>query len=235
MNEKTKELSYARQLILWALSDGCLTADGASKKTGLSRGSINVNLRGLMKDGLIYVCGAVKTTGREAPIYASHKVHSKPNKHLGGRDKKTSKTKEIICDALKVTPMTKRELVSFTGLSMSQIHGCIAHWREVSGTRVFRFSGWKYEDGQGVGYLPVLCLGPGPDAPKPAVSRRERDQRWRDRNRSVIRARSAMDRAKAKGEKFEVNPFAQLLSVTGATLSAAKQKAKIQAEMLEAA
>lgn len=233
--KKTSELSFTKQSILWAVSGAHLTAEQISKQLGVHRSAINENLRELRNSGLVYISGEVQTTGRKAPLYASFKQHEKPSKHFGGRDGKPSPTRLAVCNALAIQPMTMREIVQFTGLSMSKVNGCIMHWREVSGNKVFRISRWQYEEGQGVGYLPVWALSPGGDAEKPSVSRKERDQRWRERNRAIIRARGAMDRAKAKGEQVEVNPFAQLLRVTGSTLVAAKQKAKIKAEEVEAA
>lgn len=231
--KKTSELSFTKQSILWAVSGVHLTAEQISKQLGVHRSAINVNLRELRNSGLVYISGEVQTTGRKAPLYASFKQHEKPSKHFGGRDGKPSPTRLAVCNALSIQPMTMREIVQFTGLSMSKVNGCIMHWREVSGNKVFRIRCWQYEEGQGVGYLPVWALGPGPDAPKPGVDRRERDQRWRERNRMLIRARSVLERAKAKGVQVEVNPFSQLLSVTGSTFVAAKHKAKVRAEEAE--
>lgn len=235
MTEKAKQLTYFRQLILWAVSDEPLTASGICEKAEISRSPVNLNLRKLREMGLIYVSGEAKTSGRKAPMYSAHKKHEKPSKHFGGRDGKSSPTRQAVCDALFDQTMTMRDIVTFTGLTMSQVHGCIAHWRSAMGSRVFRICRWQYESGQGVGYLPVWALGPGPDAPKPEVDRRERDQRWRERNRMLIRARSVLERAKAKGVQVEVNPFSQLLSVTGSTFVAAKHKAKVRAEETEGA
>lgn len=217
LEEKTSELTYMQRLVLWATSEAH-TKQEIVKLVSASEGAVINNLRSLMARGLVSIVGDVPTTGRRAPLYKAKVKHAKPARHDGGKDKKPAKTRAIISAAIKGSPMNAREIASYTGLRKEQVYGCISHWREGKCSDYFRIVSWKYEEGQGVGYMPVYGLGPGRDAPKPKVDRKDRDARWRERNRAVIRARDAKRRGK------NASPFGQLFVIAGVGQIIAKQE-----------
>lgn len=222
-----KKINYYQQLILWELSQKPGHSTELAERCDVSKGAIVTNLRKLKKAGLIHEVGIFKTTGVPARIWSTLAKPEKPNKlskslNVGGPNRDTYLK---VRSALSAAPMTAKELVSFLGGESTVIRSCLAYWRKGPRSKKhFRISSWQY----GVkGYVPVYCVGVGGDAVKPPpLPKNEVLAKWRKKNRADLRIKTQQHKRKKIGATDAINPFAQLLHVTGSTLIAAKQKAK---------
>lgn len=90
-------------------------------------------------------------------------------------------------------PMTGAELADTLNVPRKQIDSSLAHARYEYGTKFFRISGYARQVGIGGREAPIYAIGPEPDEPRPKMnSKRDRkkiQERYRDKNRAVIRAR----------------------------------------------
>lgn len=105
-------------------------------------------------------------------------------------------------------PMTVAELVEVTGKTRHSIDAAIINMRE-RGTEFLRVKGYQRQVGNGGIAASIYDLGPGKDAKRPDLStieaHRERQARYRDKNRAVINARTNARRGRP------INPFLQLM------------------------
>lgn len=221
---KTKELTYAQRIILWSCSQKAKTKSEIREQLGITESCIVSNLRKLREAGFVYICGSKSTTGRRAPVYATHSHHEEPPKTLGGETTKTTRTRAIVAEALKQGQMTSQEIAEFTGLRVSQVRGCIMSWRHgENGSKYFRVSGWQLIEGYGP--VAMYSVGPGQDVRRPVITRQQREVVWREKNRARIREQRRLWDAKRAGRSEPVlsGPFTQLLTFTGAAASASKR------------
>lgn len=104
--------------------------------------------------------------------------------------------------------MSAAEITEVLQLPRTTIHGSLAGARKKYGTWFFRITGWRRQQGQGGREIPIYGPGPGTDAPRPdlgAKARRETQQRYADRHRTVINLR-------AQRKRGRLNPFMQLVA-----------------------
>lgn len=107
-------------------------------------------------------------------------------------------------------PLTAVELAAALELSRTAINGALTEARAKYGTQFFRITAWRRYTGRGSNWVPVYGLGPGEDEPKPVLTKEqhnERQVRYRERMRDVIRIRD-----RARRGKQPTGPWAQLLS-----------------------
>lgn len=108
-------------------------------------------------------------------------------------------------------PMTGAELAQVLNVPRKKIDSSLIHTRHKYGTQFFRISGYVRQVGIGGREAPIYAIGPEPDEPRPKMnSKRDRkkiQQRYRDKNKLVIRARNR----KRKGTTS--NPFLDILGI----------------------
>lgn len=107
-------------------------------------------------------------------------------------------------------PMTAAEITEALGFTRKRVDGCITTARQDHGTKFFRISSFRRQQGNGGREAPVYTLGPGSDAKRPIMhgieEHRKRNARYRDKNRALINLRNQ------KRRHGTVNPFAQLFA-----------------------
>lgn len=222
--KKTSDLTHGMRLILWALSSNPMTTRQISGMTKQSRASVNDLVRDLVQRGLVFRSGsAPKPQGGNAPIYSVHVKHDKPEKVGLKKHGRLNRRLQIIVDAIKTHPMTAKEIAEFTGSTRGSVNACLTYIRDGGrSSTVIRVAEWGYRSGDGGGWVPAYGPGPDPDEPKPkAMNRKLYLKKWREKNKARESVRSA---ARTQNSVMAANPFAQLISVAGATRSAARMQ-----------
>ena len=106
--------------------------------------------------------------------------------------------------------MTAAEITDYLGWERRRVNMCITTAREDHGTKFFRITSYRRQQGHGGREAPVYGVGPQKDAPRPVMNspedERARKKRYRDRNRAVINLRN-----RARRSKTVTNPFEQLI------------------------
>lgn len=220
--KKTSELTHGMRLILWALSSKPMTTRDIKDATEQSRASVNDLTAELVKRGLVYRSGTYKRPeGGVAPIYSVHVKHDKPEKVGLKKHGRVNRRLQIIVDAIKTQPMTAKEIVEFTGSTRANVNSCLTYTRDGGrSSKIVRVAEWVYQSGKGGGWVPAYGPGPDPDEPRPkTMSRKLYLRKWQEKNKARESVRSA---SRNQNSVMAGNPFAQLISVAGATRQAAR-------------
>jgi hypothetical protein len=227
--KKTSTLSYNERRILAALSWGEKTKRELMDQLGTNESPTIKWLRILQAKGLVYVAGKKPQRATQpAPIYAVHVWHEMPSydKQKATTGKNADRLQSIIDALAECGPMVAEELSEWIGCDRSLIDSAITHHRK--GGRcsdVLRINSWVYIDRPRTGWTPQFTAGPGRDADKPVVERREYMARWRERNRAKIRASDALLRLNKFGKaSAATNPFSQLFRAVGVIDHSCKRK-----------
>lgn len=226
MTEKmTSDLLFAQRMMLWAIGEKPMTRKQIQEVVGITESCVISNIRKLQAKGLIQIVGDVPTTGRRAPVYAAKARHPKPDGKVAGRQSRTSPIREAVVSCLRDGgPLRTIEICQETGLSYAQVRGFIHATRSKDGSKLIRISSWQFVDGYG--YVAQYGIGPGPDAPEVQRTRKQREAEWRERNREHIRIQRRAWRAKQGEQVVDLGPFAALIRISGAAVSAAKREVK---------
>jgi len=220
--KKTSDLTHGMRLILWALSSNPMTTRQISGMTKQSRASVNDLVRDLAQRGLVFRSGnEPKPQGGHAPIYSVHVKHDKPQKVGLKKHGRLNRRLQIIVDAIKTHPMTAKEIAEFTGSTRANVNSCLTYTRDGGrSSKIIRVAEWVYQPGKGGGWVPSYGPGPNPDEPQPkTMSRKLYLRQWHEKNKARESVRSA---SRNKNSVMAGNPFAQLISVAGATRQAAR-------------
>lgn len=226
--KKTSTLSYNERRILGSLTVSQKTKRELVEAIGITDSAIVKWLRNLVDKGLVYVAGTKPNHATQpSPIYAVHARHELPKadkkKAVTGRN---AERHQAMCDAIAAGgPMTSEELTQWIGCKRCLIDSALTYYRKGGKcSKVFYIKSWVYVDRARVGWSAQYAVGPGVDAPKPAVDRREYMARWREKNRAKLRTENAVRRMAVNGTTCaKENPFWQLLSVAGAQDHSAKR------------
>lgn len=224
MTEKmTSDLLFAQRMILWAIGEKPMTRKQIQEAVGITESCVISNIRKLNAKGLIHVVGDVPTTGRRAPIYAAKTRHPKPDSKVAGRKSRTSPTREAVVRCLRAGgPLRSIEICQETGLSYAQVRAFIHATRSKDGSKLIRIASWQFVDGYG--HVAQYSVGPGPDAPEVKRTKKQREAEWRERNREHIRIQRRAWKAKQGERVVDLGPFADLIRISGAAVSAAKRE-----------
>lgn len=222
-------LSYNHRRILGSLSQSPKTKTELMEAIGLTDSAVLSILRKLKAKGLIRVCGSKANRGTQpSPVYAAMADHDMPADDEAKRKTgKNAQRLESIKEAIRENgPMTAEDLAQWLDVKRSNINSAVVYYREGGRTStILRIASWTYVDKPRCGWTPMYGMGPGRDAEKPQVDRREYMAKWRERNRARTRVRDAALRkaAGARSARTE-NPFGQLLAVAGVTAHPKKSK-----------
>lgn len=106
-------------------------------------------------------------------------------------------------------PMTAAEIAETTGKKRSAIDSALVAMRK-RGSFYVRVSGYRRQIGGAGIAAGIFALGPGKDVPREDLGgkegHRQRNERYREKNRMVIRAKTAIRRG------VTLNPFSQLIN-----------------------
>ncbi len=108
-------------------------------------------------------------------------------------------------------PQTAQEIAENSGLAYEKVIDAICGSRSKYGTQHFRITAYRRPVSSG-SVAPVYTLGPGRDAYKPKMNtpedRKRIQERYREKNRAIIRARTRKSRG------IKPNPFFDILGIT---------------------
>lgn len=224
MTEKmTKELCHSEKMILWLVSESPSTCAQLTERAGICRKRVDTHVRNLVKAGLLFASGRVKTIAKPATLYSAHVKHPDPSKNLIGSTRKDVFRLESILAAIEAGPLTEADIADHTGIERSVVSKAISYHRKGGRcTDVLRIHSFVYAEGRGNGWKPAYIKGPGQDAVRPKSCQKANMDRYMSRNRARVRARRLMYRLKTTGGGSVVagNPFAQLYAATGTTYHA---------------
>lgn len=226
---KTSSLSYNERRILGSLSVSEKTKLEIADVTQISESVVIKWLHSLKLKGLVYISGMKPNRATQpSPIYAVHAKHVLPP--VDKKKSQTGKSAErhkAICDAIaEAGAMTSEEITDWIGCQRSHIDSAMTYYRKGGKcSDVFYIKSWTYVDRARAGWTPQYAIGPGKDAVKPAVDRREYMAKWRERNRAKLRTMHAARRLAANGKVSAAqNPFWQLLGIAGVQDHSTKKK-----------
>lgn len=221
--KKTKTLSHTQRMILWLVSESPSTCAQLTERAGVCRKRVDTHVRNLVKAGLLFASGSVKTIAKPATVYSAHVKHPDPSKALTGSTRKDVFRLASILASLENGPMTEADIADHTSIDRSMVSKAISYHRKGGRcTDVLRIHSFVYVEGRGNGWKPAYTKGPGPDAVRPKSCQKANMDRYLSRNGARVRARRVMYRLKTTGGGSVVagNPFAQLYAVTGTTYCA---------------
>jgi hypothetical protein len=227
--KKTSGLSYNELRILAVLSWGAKTRVEVSEALKLTGGPVCKWLRRLQDKGLVFISGMKPQHATQpAPIYSVHVWHEMPERssQKAATGKHGERLQSILDAFSECGPMTPEELTEWIGCHRSLIDSAITYYRKGGKcSDLIRIKSWVYVDKARCGWTPQYAPGPGPDAKKPTVDKRQYMAAWRERNRAKIRAAEAARRLKASGKvSAATNPFWQLMGAVGVVDHSCKRK-----------
>lgn len=232
MKTQTSTLTHNQKRILAALSEAPMSKTDLMDRLNLTESPVLSNLRKLKDKGLVFLAGArANHATQPSPLYGVHVKHEQPEKdQYKARIGKTAHRRDAITAAIKENgePMTASEIASWLQISQTLVNSALTHYRQGGRcTDVFRIWSWVYVDQARCGWTARYGLGPGRDATKPTVDKREYMATWRAKNRARIRTAEAARRLAENGKASAAqNPFWHLLTTVGVQDHSAKRKTR---------
>lgn len=230
MEAQTSSLTHNQKRILAALSEGLQSKTDLMQSLKLTESPVLSNLRKLRAKGLVFIAGSRPNRAtKPSPLYGVHIKHDQPEEDQHkARIGKQAHRREAITQAIQENgeAMTASEIAEWLEIDQMLVNSALTHYRQGGRcTDVFRICSWVYVDKPRCGWTPKYGFGPGRDALKPAVNKREYMAKWREKNRAKIRAAEAARRLADNGKASAAeNPFWHLLTTVGVQDHSVKRK-----------
>lgn len=208
---KFTELNFNAKLALHLMSEKPMSRMELQGALRLSEFGVISMIRKL--SDFVIVSGKEKTNGRPRPLYAAKAKWPMPDAAEKGERGQDCYMFAKISKALRdCGPMTRREIADALDEDHSLVSGRLAYWRKAPRRR-FRIAEWVYVGGHGGGWTARYAPGSRPDAPKPPADPAANQRRYVEKVKAQVCARQQLRRAGS--DPIRVNPFAQLLQISG--------------------